>query len=319
MREQFKTVDFHPATIGMIHLCNEIIDHLGSLGYRLTLRQLYYQLVQRNVIRNKQTEYKRLGEIINNARLCGLIDWDAIEDRTRALRGVNHFTDPAQITQTAASAFRLNKWNTQPIRCEVWVEKDALVGVLEKACQPLDVDYFSCRGYTSQSEVYGAAKRLMSYVLDEQKIVIIHLGDHDPSGIDMTRDIMDRITMFSEGSFTGTRILPGDIEIQRIALNMDQVTQYHPPPNPAKSTDSRFEGYEAKFGKDSWELDALDVQVIDKLITETVLRFRDEDLWDEEVEKENHHRDMLQKCATRWREVEKMLSKPPKKPRKKKG
>lgn len=164
MREAFTRAGqegpFNPTrkTMELIHLINEVIEALAAMGYKLTLRQLFYQLVSRDVIANKQTEYKRLGEIVNKARLAGLIDWDAIEDRTRHIRGVNHYRNPADVVRVAANSFRLNKWEDQPCRIEVWVEKDALVQVLEKACTPLDVDYFSCRGYTSQSEVYGASK-----------------------------------------------------------------------------------------------------------------------------------------------------------------
>ena len=179
MREGFIPFNPHPKTMGLIHLANEIIDQLATMGYSLTLRQLYYQLVARDVIRNKQTEYKRLGKIINEARLAGLVDWDAIEDRTRNLRGVTHYVDPTDVLGFAAGSFRLDKWANQEKRVEVWVEKHALVQVLEKACTPLDVDYFSCRGYTSQSEVYGASKRLLRYIEAGQTPVIIHLGDHD--------------------------------------------------------------------------------------------------------------------------------------------
>lgn len=200
--EKFSDQNFHPKTLGLIHLANEIIERLAAQGYSLTLRQLFYQMVSRDVIPNKQSEYKRLGEALNHARLGGLIDWDAIEDRTRNIRGVNHFVDPTQVLRAAADSFRLDKWANQPNRLEVWVEKDALVQVLEKACTPLDVDFFSCRGYTSSSEVYGASKRLLRYLEDGQTPVIIHLGDHDPSGIDMTRDIWTGSICFSRPTAT---------------------------------------------------------------------------------------------------------------------
>lgn len=313
MIERFINAKFHPKTLELIHLCNEIIEHLEGLGYKLTLRQLYYQLVQRNVIPNKQTEYKRLGEIINNARLAGLVDWDAIEDRTRNLRGIGHYIDPSDIIEVTASAFRVDKWKRQPNRIEVWVEKDALVGVVQKACEPLDVDYFSCRGYTSQSELYGAARRLSGYVSNGQHVIILHFGDHDPSGIDMTRDVTDRIELLSHGL-----IEEGEIEVDRIALNMNQVQRYHPPNNPAKMTDSRYKHYKKTHGAHCWELDALDVQVIDALITEKIIVNRDEDIWEEDVSRETAHRATLKGCASRWSDVVQFLNKPPRKSRRKK-
>lgn len=302
MREGFIPFNPHPKTMGLIHLANEIIDQLATMGYSLTLRQLYYQLVARDVIRNKQTEYKRLGKIINEARLAGLVDWDAIEDRTRNLRGVTHYVDPTDVLGFAAGSFRLDKWANQEKRVEVWVEKDALVQVLEKACTPLDVDYFSCRGYTSQSEVYGASKRLLRYIEAGQTPVIIHLGDHDPSGIDMTRDIIDRVNMFL-APYWGE-----EITVERIALNMNQVRQYNPPPNPAKQTDSRYKQYKAKHGVHCWELDALNPQVIDELITKRVLAHRDDDKWAEMEKEEEAHREKLRACTDRWDEVKAVLN-----------
>lgn len=300
--EQFKNWKPQGKTAGLLHFCNEVIARLGALGYQLTLRQLFYQLVKANVIKNKQTEYKRLGNILNEARLAGLVDWDAIVDRTRFLQGVNHHTDPEDIIKTAGEAFWLNKWTDQEFRLEVWVEKDALVQVIEKACRPLDVDYFSCRGYTSQSELYGASKRIMRYLEDGQKPVIIHLGDHDPSGCDMTRDIIDRINTFI------TPYGHEEIQVERIALNMAQINQYHPPPNPAKNTDSRFADYKARHGTSCWELDALDVEVIDDLITKKVKSFIEDDKWDAAVEREKAHRESIANAANRWDEVTALLN-----------
>ncbi len=293
MKERVRDFNFKPDTLAMIIKANAIIKELRDAGYTLTLRQLYYQLVSRDIIPNKQSAYKQLGSILNDARLAGMTDWSAIEDRTRNLEHVSHWDSPSDIIESAASSFRIDKWATQENRVEVWVEKDALVGVLEKACRELDVAWFSCRGYTSQSELYVAGKRLAGYAKSGQRPVVIHLGDHDPSGIDMTRDITDRVSMLGRT----------DIEVRRIALNMDQVEQYEPPPNPAKITDSRFEGYQRIHGDESWELDALTPQVIDELITNEVASLRDADAWDAEVDKEDQFRADLTLATENWEDV----------------
>lgn len=144
---------FNPATLDVIARANEIIAEYAEQGFALTLRQLYYQFVARALLRNKQTEYKRLGSIVNDARLAGLIDWDHIQDRTRNLLSNSHWTDPAEIIDSAARSFEVDKWTGQEWRPEVWIEKDALLGVIEGVCVELDVPFFSCRGYTSQSEM----------------------------------------------------------------------------------------------------------------------------------------------------------------------
>src|SRR5512139_1588276 len=152
---------FSSNSMSIIEKANEIIAEYARLGFDLTLRQLYYQFVSRALIPNKDTEYKRLGSIINDARLAGLIDWDAITDRTRNLRSLSHWDDPGDIIYSAARSYHINRWEDQEYRVEVWIEKDALVGVIEGVCTDLDIPYFSCRGYTSQSEMWAAAQRLL--------------------------------------------------------------------------------------------------------------------------------------------------------------
>lgn len=315
MKEAFKHFRcFYGKTIELIAKCNAIIADFQAQGYTLTLRQLYYQLVGLALIPNHVREYDKLGEAVSNARLAGLIDWDAIEDRTRGVRGVPHWEKPNDIIQGAAHSYRIDKWQRQPKRIEVWVEKDALVGVLEKACRPLDVKWFSCRGYTSQTALYDASKRLLQHFANGQEPVVIHLGDHDPSGIDMTRDIFERLEMF-----LAPYGYAGQLEVNRIALNMNQVDEHHLPENPAKESDSRFKAYQERFGDSSWELDALNPKVIDDLITETILQYRDQSQWDEDEAKETGERDGLAKASARWAEVVKLLEKPQKPPKIGKG
>jgi len=277
---------FFGSSLKIIEQANAIIADYSTQGYELTLRQLYYQFVSKDLIANNQKEYKRLGSIINDARLAGRIDWDAIVDRTRNLMSLNHWSSPAEIIECSARGYRIDKWEGQPHRIEVWIEKDALAGVAERACNALQVPYFSCRGYTSQSEMHSAAMRLKDYADNDQEPIIIHLGDHDPSGIDMTRDITDRLDLFM-----------GGMTVNRIALNMDQVMKHKPPPNPAKITDSRAEGYIKIHGQKSWELDALSPKILDTLIRKTILSYRDEDLWEAKVDQENDDKAKLNKIV----------------------
>jgi len=252
----------------------------------LTLRQLYYQFVSRDLIANTMKSYKRLGGIINDARLAGLIDWLAIEDRTRSVSSLSHWEDPAQIIRVCADQYRIDKWADQSCRPEVWIEKEALAGVVEGVCHELDISFLCCRGYTSQSEMWSSAMRLKAMKEAGQVPMILHFGDHDPSGIDMSRDITDRIKMFM-----------GGVELKRMALNLDQVEEYGPPPNPAKITDSRFAAYEREFGGESWELDALEPKVIAGLIRAAVLKVRKKTLWEKAELRERNGRDRLAELA----------------------
>lgn len=284
---------FSAGSHALIDKANAIITEYQAQGFDLTLRQLYYQFVARGFIANKQTEYKRLGSVINDARLAGLIDWNAIEDRTRNLRAVSHWDTPADIIASAAASFRVDKWAKQDVRPEVWIEKDALTGVIEGVCRELDVPYFSCRGYTSQSEMWSAAMRFRAYAIAGQDSHIFHFGDHDPSGMDMSRDIEDRIRLF-----LGSR--SGQFEFTRLALLNDQIEQYDPPPNPAKLTDSRAEGYIREYGDESWELDALEPSVIADLIRDAIEPLKDPEVWAQTVEEEESDRKRLALASENW-------------------
>lgn len=281
---------FTPNSYALIEQANEIIAEYESQGFALTLRQLYYQFVSRDLIPNNIRSYKNLGSVINDARLAGLIDWDHITDRTRALKKNSHWNDPGDIIKSAASSYRIDMWARQKNRPEVWIEKDALIGVIESTCQELDVPYFSCRGYTSQSEMWTGAQRIESVLEKKQTPYILHFGDHDPSGKDMTRDIMDRLSLF----------VGHKIGLTRMALNMDQISKYKPPPNPAKLTDSRSTAYVAAFGNESWELDALDPKVITGLIKAAVNSFKDKKIWAEDEARMKNERELLTKAADGW-------------------
>lgn len=282
----------------IIGLAIQIIDEYRAKGFTLTLRQLYYQFVARDYIENSQRAYKRLGDTISNARLAGLIDWDAIEDRTRWLRQNPSWESPEEIVQSCAEQFNLDMWQNQGFRPEVWIEKDALIGAIERVCKRLEVPHFSCRGYTSQSELWRAGRRMKRHRENGQEPMVIHLGDHDPSGIDMTRDVLDRVELFSEGS----------VRVTRIALNMEQVETYNPPPNPAKLTDSRAKDYIAKHGTSSWELDALSPDTLSMLITDAVEEVRDDDAWETMLRRRDEARRNLQAVADRWEDVESFVS-----------
>jgi len=292
VKEKYIEKRFREESLSMINRVNQIIEEYSEKGYDLTLRQVYYQLVAADLIVNSERSYKNLGTLINDGRMAGLIDWNAIIDRTRNLRGLRSDENPEDAISSAARIYRLDKWKNQFYHVEVWVEKDALAGIVGQICGRLDVDYFSCRGYTSQSEMWRAARRLSYYESIGQETVILHLGDHDPSGIDMSRDIVDRLEMFGVNP-----------QFKRLALNMNQIEEFSPPPNPAKLSDSRAKGYITKFGKSSWELDALKPETLDTLINVHVKQYIDNDLLVETVNQEKDDIAQMESVVERWDDI----------------
>ena len=277
---------FQARTLAAIDAVNVIVAEYEAQGLKLSLRQLFYQHVARGMIPNTERAYKRLGNLVGNGRKAGLIDWDAIEDRTRNLTSYRTFNSAAQAARWAAEQFAMDLWADQAHYVEVWVEKEALVGVIGRICEPLRVPFFSCRGYVSLSTIHEAAQRLRAES-QGRTCVVLHLGDHDPSGFDMTRDNRDRLELFE-----------AMIEFRRIALNMDQVEAHDPPPNPVKVKDSRAPGYIAQHGRESWELDALDPASLRDLIEASVAEYRDEAAWRKSVTVEKRERGKLLDAAS---------------------
>lgn len=273
--EKYKRFNFQDKVLDLIETMNHIIGVYQEQGFVLTVRQLYYQLVARDIIENSQKSYKRITSIANDARLAGLMDWDAIEDRTRAFVRRTRWESGAHILKAAADSYHIDMWRRQPRRVFVIIEKEALVGVLSPACQQLDVPILAARGYPSCTVLRDfAIEDILPYEGD-QDLTILHLGDHDPSGIDMTRDLTERISMFARSP----------VELVRVALNMEQIDERKPPPNPAKATDSRFADYVEKFGDESWELDALPPEYLVELVRGEIEQRIDDAQWEADERK----------------------------------
>jgi hypothetical protein len=288
----YASTKFSASSMEVIERAVGICEDYAQQGYNLTLRQLYYQFVSRDWLLNTMQSYKRLGSIVNDARLAGLIDWNHLEDRTRNLSKLAMWDDPESIVDAVAAQYRTKLWENQGWYVEVWVEKEALADVVSRPADRWFVPYFPCRGYVSQSEMWRAGMRLLGEEKKGKQSLIIHLGDHDPSGIDMTRDIQDRLWTFGSS-----------VEVQRIALNMDQVEQYSPPPNFAKITDSRANDYIATYGDESWELDALDPPTLDALIEGHILAHLDRDQWDSDHDEMEADRAVLTAVSENWTEL----------------
>lgn len=294
MKETFVEKNFSPASEELLRKILVILRDYASQGYDLSLRQLYYQLVAANVVENTERSYKNVGSLVSDARLAGLIDWNAIKDRSRAMTVNSHWENPAAILRSCVASFAIDKWADQPCYVEVMVEKQALEGVLEPVCSELDVPFTANKGYSSSSALYEAGKRMHYKVRDGKEVHVIYLGDHDPSGIDMSRDVEDRLRMFSDVDDQG-----GSLELHRVALNIEQVRKLRPPENPAKLTDSRADAYIAKFGRSSWELDAIKPDALAKLVRDEVYGIRDADLWAASVEREDAMKKELAQFAAK--------------------
>jgi hypothetical protein len=302
MRETFIEKKFGLEAQAMIYKINEILRDYREQGYDLSLRQLYYQLVSNNIVPNSEKSYKNIGNLVSDARLSGYIDWDMIKDRGREMVSNPHWDDPAEFMTAVAPQYRFDLWEDQETYVEVMVEKQALEGVLIPVCRGLDVPFTANKGYSSSSALYEASKRFLKAAEQNKELHVIYLGDHDPSGIDMSRDVLDRLNLFINVSL-GFQEGEGDLlNVNRVALNMDHIKQLKPPENPAKLTDSRADSYIAKFGRSSWELDAIEPRQLARLVTNAIRAVMDVKKFEKNERKQEQGRNALLKFAKQYKE-----------------
>lgn len=270
MKQQFiDKLGLSKSNVLMLDRINDILEEYVNDGYTLTLRQLYYQLVSRDVIPNNDKEYAKLSNILKNGRMAGIVDWSSIEDRVRRPKLPYYVSGVKDAIKDTISQYRIDRMAGQDRNIEIWVEKDALSNVLYRVSEKYHIRLMVNRGYSSVSAMYDAYNRLC----DDD--VILYFGDHDPSGMDMIRDVRDRLLEFGV-----------HIDIRPIALTMEQIEEFNPPPNPAKITDPRAKWYIEKYGKTSWELDALPPKELIRLAESAVGEIIDKKLYEDMLAEE---------------------------------
>lgn len=239
----------HHKTVAMIEAAAEIL----SAHHPMTVRQVFYQLVSRQVIENSRGAYQAVSKALVAARREGSILWHLIEDRTRKPRHVSMWVGLGEFAETAAAAYRRDVWAKQPMRVETWLEKDALSGIFEDALEPYGVTLNVGRGYDGWDSIHKAALRL------DDGDIILYFGDFDPSGEDMVRSLGKRLGE-----------LHSHPKIVKCALTLDEVKRYNLPPDFTKATDTRRAAFVARWGDVSVELDALPLDVLRERIVREV-------------------------------------------------
>jgi len=288
MKEQFRHIKFRGDSLARIREMQGIVSEYAAQDLRLTARQLYYQLVSRDLIPNVPSEYKKVTSLLADARYAGLIDWAAIEDRGRVPDVPSEWTGLPGLVDAALRSYRRPRWEGQANHVELWVEKQALAGVLSPIANKFHVTLMVNKGYSSASAMYESAQRMFAA---GKPPVVFYLGDHDPSGEDMVRDIRSRLEEFSGGDMT--------VEVRKIALTMAQVRRHKPPPNPAKITDPRAAAYRRIHGDSSWEVDALPPDVLARLIRSAFESVLDAEKMDAIKEREERDKSQLRLAVSK--------------------
>lgn len=286
MKEQFiEPIKWQKRKRELFNKIIPIAEKFQDQDYKITLRQLHYQLVGRNLIKNTKSEYTKLGTLIKEARLSGLLDWDLIVDNLRTPKKMGEWDSVKDIMESVYSSYRNKRHSIQKIHLEIWCEKDAMTSILEPITNKYHLNLMIDRGFGSTTMIYETAKRFLRESNQlTQEFVILYLGDHDPSGLNMVNDVQKRINMFlriSKDRFA-TRC-----NVKQIALTQEQCKKYNLPPQMAKTSDSRFKKYQKEYGDESWELDALPTDVISKILEDEILECINMEYYDGMIQEEN--------------------------------
>ena len=257
---------------------------LKEYNIRLTIRQVFYRLVATGVVQNKYTLYKSLITLLSRARKKGVIPYSAFIDRARSFVGGENFgyLTPEDVFEDAQSEyesstetfqdsyvnFDLPEWYEQPKYVEVWLEKDALAGLFQQVTSKRRVRLAPCRGYPSLTFLYEAAQHFRIVPKDKQ-ITILYFGDFDVRGLDIERHITDMLS----------RLTIANVEVHRCGLTKEQITEHNLPPQPSKKTDTMASGWIETHGDVAWELDALDPNVLMKLIDNSIEEHFDREIY----------------------------------------
>lgn len=277
----------------------ELAIEYQKMDIKLTNRQMYYQLVATDFIPNATEVYKRVSKFITDARYGGHLDWKIFEDRGRQTKPPSEWENIGALIDTSLKAYRLPRWDEQNCYVEVLCEKQALESVLKPVTKKWHVQFGYNKGYTSAASMYDLYQRVLRGIFDEKEVIILYFGDHDPSGIDMVRDIETRVTEFLvNGELSLDPAFVSDVfSVEALALTMEQVLELNPPPNPAKISDPRAKEYIKKHGNTSWELDAIDPMLLQEIAEEGILEYLDQSKYDSIVKREKEEAKALKGFA----------------------
>lgn len=260
----------------------EALDVFKQYDTALTLRQLYYRLVSRQLFPNTINSYKRLSRLMVRAREEGAVPVNCLEDRSRRILGrgdTNYASAQDFLRRRLASLresykeFKLPMWDVQPNYILVSLEKDALSRLVSDIANQYNVRTFPTRGYPSFTYV----QRMAGYIRNRLKgkpTVVLYFGDFDPSGVDIERDLSERLGKYEAGDFI----------VHRVALTRDQIVKYSLPPMPVKRSDARADNFLASYGNESVELDALDPRTLKLMVAQSIASYIDLDAWSKKEE-----------------------------------
>ena len=262
----------------------EIEDLQGGICYILsvdhpqTVRGVFYQATVLGIVDKTENEYKTVQRNLANMRKTGRIPFSWIADNTRWMRKPRTFSGLEAALRDSWKYYRKSIWHDQSDYVEIWMEKDALAGVLYPTTSKWDVPLMVTRGYSSLSFLYESAEYINSL---EKPTYIYCLGDYDPSGVDISLNIEKSLRQYAAGA---------EIYFERIAVTPAQISEWNLPARPTKKTDSRSKNFKGE----SVELDAIPAKKLRELISECIEKHIDSEILDRTMMAEDAEKQTLE-------------------------
>lgn len=257
-----------------LELLAQVQKIIDSYDFALTLRQIYYQLVAKQLIPNEQRYYKKLSRLCVAGRDEGILPEEGFADRLRAIDKLSSWINLNEFMQAVKRSYRKNKWQNQDSYLEIWTEKDALRNVLTEITYQHDVALMVARGQLSRTEVYRTAGRYKAQ--SDKECYLYYCGDFDPSGLCIYDSIKKRLMNFGS-----------TINFERIALTQEQIEKYQLPSDPGKKSDPNYNKFVSIYGSDMVvELDSLPPDVLRKIIEDCIIKNINYELLGQVQEKE---------------------------------
>jgi len=269
-----------------LQLLEHVKEIIESYSFALTLRQIYYQLVAKQIIPNQQKYYMKLSRLCVIGRDEGILPEDAFADRLRQVDKPDSWLDLSDFMNTVRQSYKKDKWQNQSSYIEIWTEKDALRSVLTEITYPYDVNLMVVRGQVSRTAIYESYERFADKVDEGKDCYLYYAGDFDPSGLSIYNSLTERIRNYG---FAGEYIT-----FERIALTPEQIEDYDLPCDPGKQTDPNYKSFVSEYGDNIVELDSLPPDVLRGIVKDCIRRHIDHDFFIQVQETEFEEQARLQ-------------------------
>jgi len=278
-------------TVDLIESCSELLREIQPASVRAVCYQLF---VAGKIDSMAKSNTQRVSRLLTTAREEGIIPWEWIVDETREVEQKNTWADPQRFARTITRAYRKDKWAAQPVRVEMWSEKGTVRGTLGPVLDEYEVAFRVMHGFASATAIHDAAETVRA---DQRKLVILYVGDWDPSGLNMSeKDVPSRLREYVKKTPGGKC----SWKIERIALTQEDTEDLPLFAAETKIKDPRYQWFVEEYGEDCWELDAMSPTDLRDRVKDRIEDLLDRATWDRYVTAEALEQESITNAVKSW-------------------